>query len=237
MKLIDPIRTLGRNLLDLVFPVICLGCGKEESGYLCPECRLRLPREQKQLCVRCRQLSPFGKTHPSCASRNFPDGLISPLPYPSPLVKKIIETFKYNFVSSLDQTLAEIIIEELDNQELKNYLSSFTIIPVPLHRRRYRWRGFNQAELLGKKLTLMLAGSKIDAGLVRRTRFTKPQVKLDANQRESNIKGAFALTRPSMGRYLIVDDVVTSGSTINEIARTLKKGGASQVWAATAARG
>lgn len=235
-KLIDPFLTLGQGILDLVFPVTCLRCGKE-GEYICKACFTTLPRESIQACIRCKQPSPFGKTHPNCASRNFPDGLISCLPYKHPTVKEIIEKFKYDFVSSIGRHLAKMLTEELECQNLKYYFKDFTIIPVPLHPRRFRWRGFNQAELLAQQLAAEL-GVPLETDLVVRSRFTKPQVKLSAEERLKNITGAFKLTdNGSPGKYLIVDDVVTSGSTINEITKTLKKAGAQEVWAIAAARG
>ncbi|MGE5392136.1 MAG: ComF family protein [Candidatus Saccharibacteria bacterium] len=233
-NLIDPFRTLGRAALDLVFPVSCLGCGMEGS-YLCAACLAKLPRESRQVCIRCQQPSPFGKTHPDCRSRNFADGLISCLPYPNPLVKKTIETFKYHFVDALAENLSKFMAEEFENQNLSAFFGGFLLVPVPLHKRRQVWRGFNQAELLSESLSRIL-NIGVEKNLLTRVRHTKPQVTLNARERTENMREAFSVNGIAPGKYLIIDDVVTSGSTINEISKALKRAGASEVWAATVAR-
>lgn len=236
MSLIGTLKTLGQNFIDLVFPVFCLSCGTEEKGYLCVACLPKLPKLEKQLCIRCQKAAPFGKTHPECVSRNTVDGIISALPYSDPLIRKIIEVFKYNFVSELAQPLSFLLHQEIKKQNLGDYFKEFTIVPVPLHPRRFNWRGFNQAELLAKELS---ANLKIAyEPLAVRSKFTKPQTELKKDQRALNIQNAFGLDKPDIaGKYLLVDDVVTTGSTLNELAKLLKKSGASEVWALTVAHG
>jgi ComF family protein len=218
-------------ILDLLFPASCLGCGKSEC-YLCNECARKLPRLEKQKCIGCQEPSPFGRTHPDCGKLKV-DGIISALNYSHPLVKKLIEVFKYQFVD-LSEVLNLILLEALDNQELRTFLKSFVIVPVPLHPRRLKWRGFNQSELLARQLEKIL-GIPCDTSAVKRSRFTIPQVKLNREKRKQNIIGAFEAVNVSGKNILIVDDVVTTGSTLNEIAKTLKRKKAHQVWALTLA--
>jgi len=236
MNLFKNIQTLGQNIIDLVFPVSCLICGKEDV-FLCQNCAAKLPRQNVQKCVVCTLASPFGKTHPGCKNKNTVDGVVSALPYSHPDIKKIIEVFKYNFVAGLAPSLAELIYEGIKHQDLENFFDDAVIVPVPLHERRLRWRGFNQAELLSTALiTKLKAGIKNEG--IRRIRFTKPQVDLSAQERKTNVKDAFAADDEfKNSKVLLIDDVVTTGSTVNEIAKLLKKAGAKEVWAATLAAG
>lgn len=236
MNLTQKLKTLGKRVADLVFPVLCVVCGTEGS-FLCTDCQVKLPRLEKQICVSCKKPAPFGKTHPDCITRNILDGTISALPYAHPDIKKVISTFKYQFILDLAEPLSLMIIQAIKNQELDNYFSEFIILPVPLHKRRLSWRGFNQAELIGQAL-----GKNLRIGfsndLVFRSRFTKPQVDLTANDRKINIQNAFEIMRPVKNqKFLLVDDVITTGSTLNEIAKLLKNHGAVQVWAVTVAHG
>lgn len=231
-------KYLGQAVLDLVFPITCLICGTPHT-FLCVKCQGQLTRLTQQRCLACQQPSAFGKTHPSCVSKNTVDGAIAGLNYKDKHVEKIIETFKYNFISDLAQPLAELIIEAINRQELFDYFESFILVPVPLHPRRFNWRGFNQAELLamalGEKLQISLASK-----LVNRSKFTKPQIKLTAEERRKNLDQAFAINPDaSVGarKILIVDDVVTTGATMNELAKILKRAGAAEVWALSAAHG
>ncbi len=236
MEILPQIKRLGLEILDLVFPISCLVCGQEGS-YLCGICFHKLPRLEKQKCIVCAKPSPFGKTHPNCVSRNTVDGMICALSYKDPRAKKIIETFKYNFVSDLSQPLARMIVETIDVQGLPGYFKNFAVIPVPLHQRRHNWRGFNQAELLSVELSKQL-GSELDAGFVTRNKFTKPQTRLTAEERKTNIEHAFTITDEAADKkFLLVDDVVTSGSTANEIAKLLKQNKASEIWVASIAHG
>lgn len=234
--LILNIQSLGGHITDLVFPVYCLRCRQDGKSYLCEDCLPQLPRLKNQVCLTCQQPSPFGKTHPECESRQTVDGIISALPYHHPLVRKIIAAFKYSFAEHLAERLSRIVIQEMEHQGLAGFFSDFKIVPVPLHPRRQNWRGFNQSLLLAQPLAAKLH-IPIEQHLILRSRFTKPQTELKKEQRARNIQGAFQITQSSPGKYLLLDDVVTTGATLKEIARMLKQNGAAEVWAATLAHG
>lgn len=236
MNYVEYLKKAGHWLLDLLFPVSCLVCGLD-GVFLCQKCFSELPRLDKQQCLVCQTPSPFGKTHINCVSKNTIDGSIAALPYKNRQINKIIETFKYNFISDLAEPLARTILEEIKKQNLSDYFRKFTVVPVPLHSRRYNWRGFNQAELLAAKLAESIELA-VDNKLVIRKKFTQPQVKLKAEDRKRNVENAFALTGDvSNKKILLVDDVVTSGSTANELAKLLKRNHAQEVWILTAAHG
>src|SRR5262245_44219694 len=110
MNLVEQTKKFGAAILDMVFTVLCLVCGKD-GVFLCDNCSTKLPRLQNQICLVCYKPAPFGKTHPNCLSRNTVDGAIASLTYKDKQVHNIIQTFKYNFVSDLSAPLAELIIE------------------------------------------------------------------------------------------------------------------------------
>jgi ComF family protein len=232
----NDLKRLGQNVLDLVFPISCLVCGKD-GLYLCEDCLHKLPKLDKQQCLVCQQPAPFGKTHPQCISRNKVDGALSALTHKDKNVHQVIWVFKYNFVSSLAEPLAKLIVETINQQDLEGYFEEFTVVPVPLHTRRQNWRGFNQADLLAKTLSERL-GNKMDNKLVVRNKFTKPQVKLNADERKHNIENAFSLIGDVTNKkILLVDDVITSGSTAHELAKLLKSRQAAEIWIISAAHG
>lgn len=158
------------------------------------------------------------------------------LPYSHPDVKKIITAFKFSFVDTLAGSLASLMIQAIRQQGLQDYFGKFTLIPVPLHPRRLKWRGFNQSQLLADKLASQL-NLPAASGLIR-TKNTKPQADLDRESRKTNITDAFAVAKEVTGqKILLVDDVATTGTTLNEIAKLLKQAHVGEVWAITAAHG
>ncbi|MBX4191516.1 MAG: ComF family protein [Candidatus Doudnabacteria bacterium] len=230
------LKKVGQGFLDLLFPISCIVCNKD-GKYLCDDCKHKLPRLERQQCLVCQQPSPYGKTHPECVTRNSVDGALAALTHKDKLVHKIIQVFKYNFISDLANPLSELIADTIDKQGLKDYFQDFVIVPVPLHHRRFNWRGFNQASLLAKSMGQLL-GIRVDDSLVTRQKFTQPQVKLNADQRKKNLEGAFSIIGTAANKkILLVDDVVTSGSTANELTKLLKKSHATEVWIITAAHG
>lgn len=136
---------------------------------------------------------------------------------------------RYAYGRLLGALLAEKLTPRLEDLPQR-------IIPVPLHRGRYRERGFNHAAEIAREVSRR-TGIPVDTGTAYRIRVTRPQVGLSAEQRTHNVRGAFELTAPCAVRHVaILDDVVTTGATVNELARTLKQGGAERVEVWTCAR-
>ena len=236
MSLTTSLRQAGSYLFDLIFPISCVICGREET-YLCQSCLDRLPRVPKQICLACGQSAPYGKTHPGCISRRAVDGSIAGLNYQDGRVSRIVRIFKYNFVSDLAGPLAQPVLAGVREQGLTGYFAQFVLVPVPLHPRRHNWRGFNQAELLAHALAGQL-GIPVESGLIARQKFTKPQVKLSREERKRNLADAFAVCADVANKkILLVDDVITSGATANELAELLKRKAAAEVWVIAAAHG
>lgn len=229
------------NILDLIFPKLCVGCNKFGT-YLCSSCKNEI-KQTDLVCPVCEKNSIGGLTHPLCSKKYRLDGLWSLGIYEGSL-KRTIQKIKYKFVSDVGESLINLIVEYwaknsplfLDEVK-KDGGEGWVIVPVPLHPKRERFRGFNQSALLGKILAQKI-GLKY-GNYLKRIKYTKPQVGLMGFQRKQNIKGAFSLNTshfPLITNILLVDDVWTTGSTLKECCYILKAGGAKKVWALTIAR-
>lgn len=150
------------------------------------------------------------------------------------MLPALIRRHKYG----LDQSLAHALAECLSNPLPLDGSDYDLIMPVPLHRVRLRWRGFNQAALLGDAIARRLK-RPFDAGSLIRIRETDPQTGKSMRERRQNIRDAFVIRRPARianRRVLLVDDVMTTGATVDECARTLLAAGARRVDVLTLAR-
>jgi ComF family protein len=151
-------------------------------------------------------------------------------------MKELIHRFKYGRNVRLRRPLALLMAAEL--AAYVGEVAPDLLVPVPLHRRRLRWRGFNQSVLLGEVATVRW-GIPLCRDALRRVRQTGEQTALDARAREGNVRGAFEVARPELvqgRRILLLDDVYTTGSTVRECARVLKRSGSGEVFVATVAR-
>lgn len=219
------------GLIDLLFPKRCIGCGNFGS-YLCSKCTKNIL--QKDLfCPYCGKVSDQGSTHLLCYRQHCLDGLWSLGAYKG-ILAKAIKQLKYRFVSDLGQALTDLMIWYWTWKKVKFWDQDWVIVPVPLHPRRERWRGFNQSALLAQLLSKKLGLRYLEA--LKRIRYTKPQTGFDRHERKRNIKNAFAVS-PNFEvtgfNCLLIDDVWTTGSTLKECAYILKKNGATQIWAIT----
>lgn len=229
--------------LDFIFPPLCHVCRAfiPAAGplHICPACRERMLTVASPLCVVCGV--PFiaaGADHlcGSCVtSRHHFDAARAALVYAG-AGRDLIHAFKYRNKTHLRRPLALLAIEQLT--EYVRGRAPDLIMAVPLHRRRLRSRGFNQALLLGEFFSKHWK-IPLDRHNLRRVRWTKPQISLSASDRRTNVTGAFSLQDPGRidgRRVLLVDDVLTTGSTVDECARMLKIGGAVEVTVVTVAR-
>ena len=231
---------LKSEILDLLFPPICAKCQKE-GKFLCNLCEKSLIRVPPK-CFGCGKLSPGtrripqGRTCLSCRDKTYIYAFISPFLYREEPVRELIHNLKYMRVYAISNVLAKL---------LYTYMQYFTIlfpknsviIPMPLHSRRERTRGFNQSLLIAKSLADTL-DIPICSGVLRRTINTKPQIEFRAAERRQNIIGAFSVTLPEKIKnktVILLDDVKTTGSTLEEAARVLKDAGAQKIWAITVA--
>ena len=230
-------------ILDLFFPKKCVGC-KKEGSYFCQDCIADI-LQTDLICPQCGNLSIGGLTHPGCERSFGLDGLWSLGIYQGSL-KRAIQKLKYEpaLVRDFAPVLADIIVYYWKKYSpylfdlVRKNKSQWVVVPVPLFWFRENKRGFNQSKLLGQILSKKLGLDYCDA--LKRIRFTRSQVKLKSEQRRKNIYGAFEIssnyTLDTKPYVLLIDDVWTTGSTLRECAKVLKKAGATKVWAMTLAR-
>lgn len=231
------------KILDFLFPRRCVSCGKL-GAYLCPACVSKITYTKTPVCPVCERPAIGGATHPGCQTRYALDGLISVAVYEGP-IKVAIKRLKYKpWISDMAEKLTEIIVSHLkQNLSIYRYIDKKpAVVPVPLYKKRERERGFNQAALLGKLLAEKLNLEFCPDFLIRQKN-TKPQVELKGEERQENIKDAFVINRNSIRRigrrnskFLLIDDVWTTGATLRSCGNVLKRAGFKNVWALTLAR-
>ena len=217
-------------------PSNCFLCG--QSVYLgqlfCSHCNDTLPYMHNS-CLRCANpLSGTGGLVCGKCQRDSPpvDRSISVFHYESP-INHVIQQYKFHESLFLAKWLAEFLIEQVKREY--DQLPSL-IVPVPLHPKRLKQRGFNQALELSKIISKKLAINHAPK-LCRRLKNTSPQAELPAQDRQKNLRGVFQTNENLDGEHIVlIDDVMTTGSTLNEIAKTLKKAGAVRVDAWVIAR-
>ncbi len=201
------------------------------NNPLCDLCTQHLPRLHDSCQVCCAKIPQHQPICGECLQHPpFFDKSVIPFEYQYPL-DHWINAFKFHNKIAWAQWFAEQIIEKAQTSyEGKNMPN--TIIPVPLHKKRHRQRGYNQALLIAKKISTLLNLS-LETKLIDKTRATKEQSSLTADARQYNIKKAFSLRKQPPQRVILLDDVVTTTSTVSEIARLLKQQGCKEVhvWA------
>ena len=223
------------GILDFLYPKRCVGC-KKTGNYLCASCLSLAKLHFPQVCPICEKSAIDGSTHPRCKKTTSPDGLFAIYSYEGN-IRKLITKLKYQYISDIAKTLSTEAIKILKKSPFltKNKL---TLVPVPLYWTRKNWRGFNQAEEIGRIISRGMDWQA--ANLLIRKKSTKFQVGLTEKERQKNIKNAFIASPDiQMSRHpniLLFDDVWTTGATMLEAARVLKRAGADKVWCLTLAR-
>ena len=264
------------GFLDLVFPRRCVGC-RQIGGYFCDECRGLLRFLGEPVCPQCGKGAIGGKTHPRCQRAQGMDGLVSVLAYDG-TIRRAIKKLKFRFITDLADELVAVVEGQLGSNAAVAFFKEkeFVMVAVPLHIRRERWRGFNQAAELGRRLA---DGFELEfvPGILERTRETESQaeMRVDLSRKEErdlreksvsefdyeekvkqflrgkrlrkryeNVRGAFKISEKLKTKseklkgknILLVDDVWTSGATMRECAKILKRAGVRQIWGMTVAR-
>jgi ComF family protein len=232
------VRHVWDEALSLLYPAACCGCGRPAVRLeFCRRCQAEIHTPCSPLCLACGV--PFGTAGGAdhrcgrCLTRTFGFGraracaLYDAADTVEHPLKSVLQRYKYNRDVSLAGPLAELL-----SQRCPVVIPAYDVImPVPLHVSRLRWRGFNQAQLLVKPLARR-AGLPVDALSMERVRPTRPQVELTEAERRQNVAHAFRVTRPErvrQRRILLVDDVYTTGATVDECSRELKRAGAASV--------
>lgn len=243
MPIVAVARRAGEALLSLFFPPHCAHCGAATAAgcHLCETCAGRVQPIEPPRCERCSE--PFaGALFESFTCANCADRKLhfecAVAPYLSRgVVREFIHRFKYDHQLYLRRPLAIWLADALQDERLQRRAFDL-IVPVPLHPTRQRERGFNQAAELAALLSRSCGVPMKE--VLRRVRYTTTQTRLDRQTRMENLRDAFRVrhTSPVQNRHLLlVDDVFTTGSTVDECARVLRQAGAASVRVATVARG
>ena len=219
--------------LNLLFPQWCVGCGKE-GDFICYSCRRSLPRIMPPLCPRCGRPQASGILCPGCVGWQAEiDGIRSPFRFDG-VMRQAIYQLKYRNLRALVVPLAKLLHDYLGT----NPVPGEAVVPVPLHQKRLRERGYNQSSLLARELGKLINLPIVDNCLIR-LRHAPPQARTSTvDERRSNVAGAFTCRdqRLQDKQVLLVDDVSTSGATLDACARALKAAGATSVWGLVLAR-
>jgi ComF family protein len=231
-----------RAFASLLYPSVCTICGEsvEPGEYLCSDCDDKVIRIVPPFCERCSEPFAGAITGPfecaNCAHRNLHFDAAVAAYRSRGIVRRIVLDFKYGRQVHLRHLVGHWLRAALDDARLRDRHFD-VIVPVPLHSGRERERGFNQAALLADLVSAEM--SILAKPMLERTRYTTTQTAFDRSERMENLRGAFRLRKGADVRglrVLLIDDVLTTGSTVSECARVLKEAGASSVHAATAAR-
>ncbi len=207
---------------------------------MCAGCFLKIKILDAQECFNCGRWSETGETCRACKAEVQLDGLIVAADYRGKIISQLVKLLKYNFIEDIAPILAKIILKQLSLSAEFETRNNLIIMPVPLHPKRERWRGFNQAELIARAVAAGL-DKTVDAKSLARIRNIKPQTRFNQEERRENVRDCFSFTGDKQnikGKIvLLIDDVVTTGATISECAKALKAAGAKTVWAVAVARG
>lgn len=219
------------NLLGLLYPHTCPICERVTEEEICSACKKKLPYIEEPRCMRCgkplnRENQEFCydcERHPSAYERGYALWLHGGG------VQRCIYQFKYHNRRIYGRFFAKELFSRYG--EAVRRWDIATIIPIPLSRKKRRIRGYNQAEILAVEFGRM-AGIPVDRRSLVRVRHTRPQKQMNARERRTNVRNAFAWKgeKKIHGNVLLIDDIYTTGNTIESAARELKKAGAGKVY-------
>ncbi len=231
-----------RFFLSTLFPQFCLGCGKE-GDIACQDCLSLVEIAEYQYCPFCKTPKRVLEQGKCASHQNMSlDGLFSATSYQNQLVQKLIANFKYKpYLKILAAPLASLIISHFlisENKAIFQPVENSFLVPIPLSKQKEKKRGFNQTALLANEVSKFFKVPCQVDNLIK-IKKTQPQVELKREERMKNIQGAFSVKNPQLvkeKRIFLVDDVFTTGSTMEQTAITLKKAGAQEVWGIVVAR-
>ena len=224
-------RGLARSALDLLLPLHCVGC-RREGDVLCVSCIQGLRRLEEPFCGTCAQPNVNGQCEWCLEHPPKIDGIRAPYQFEGPL-REAVHRLKYRGWRVAAPVLGGLLAGYLDRHKLLGQV----MVPVPLHSRRLRSRGYNQSHLLAKEAGKLL-GMPVREDLVKRQTDSPPQVEAQSReQRRANVAASFVASEEGKGlSILLVDDVATTGSTLMACAAALKDAGAGSVWGVVLAR-
>jgi ComF family protein len=227
---LPPVADIKRVALNLLFPRWCIGCGKE-GDYICGACRRTLKAITPPVCPRCGR--PYSNESasgdcPGCAGwQTGIDGIRAPFLFDG-VIRDAVHEFKYRNLRALGTELVALMYSYLNS----NPIPGNVLVPVPLHPKKLRERGYNQSALLARELGRLTHVSVIENCLVRRKYAPSQARSSGIDERQNNVADAFACRDGSLQgkQVILIDDVSTSGATLNTCAGVLKSAGAVKVW-------
>jgi ComF family protein len=242
-------KAAAARLLDWLYPPLCALCGIQltHGRSLCADCHAARPRLAAPFCESCGEPFPGqidgGFACPNCSDLTFSFEFARPALVRDEQTLEMIHRLKYGREIHLAAELGRLAVAAFEDPRLAEALAGgWPLVPVPLHRKRLRHRHFNQAAEIARAISLRLGMPVVDA--LRRTRSTETQTLLNRKQRMANLRGAFEMSRrgrrwlaSAPAGALLIDDVLTTGSTVNECARILRRAGVPRVAVVTVMRG
>ncbi len=230
-RLLTWLRLGGTALLDLLFPPRCPGCGRV-GDLFCQNCRTQVEWIPPAVCDRCGRPTAHAGLCDDCRGRSSSlDGIVAAVVFAGPL-REAIHSLKYGN----NRALAGALADYMTTAWRRHNHTVDCIVPVPLHVSRQAERGYNQAALLAQAIGPAL-GLPVNEKLVARHKATRQQALLSTAERRANVKDAFSCQGTATGlRIVLVDDVCTTGSTLESCATALRAAGAANIWALTLAR-
>ncbi|MCS6829279.1 MAG: ComF family protein [bacterium] len=231
------VQAIWAEVLDALYPPRCAACALVGCAGWCDECAEHIPYIALPVCVRCgTPVHPEGFCI-ACYRRPLVPEAVRAVTRYEGVMRAAIHRFKYEGRPSLAPALAQLLVQSWQTPLAEALHGVDVVLPIPIHRRRERERGFNQSALLAREFC-QSTGLPLLRGVLERTVYRQPQVGLGEVERRENVKDAFRMVQPHAVRgksVLLIDDVWTTGSTLNEAASTLLAAGAERVFAYTVA--
>jgi len=226
------INKLKNFIIEAIFPAYCVCCDRL-GEFVCENCSGNILKIKTRACPFCNRISFQGRTCPTCRRKHQLAGLIAWGYFKDEKLKEIIHVYKYENLSALKTNLADYLARAIKAEGLNFDFLTY----VPLSRKRLIRRGYNQSQLLANELTFRLEVPT--RSILKKKQETETQVGLSRRKRIKNLEGVFELsTKESLAgkRVAVIDDVFTTGTTLEECTRVLKGAGAKEVWGITVAK-
>jgi ComF family protein len=235
VSVLPQLNELKGAALDLLFPRFCVGCGKE-GNFICAACQASLPRIEMPVCPKCGKPQTDSADSLCSVCVNWAsdiDAIRTPFRFEG-LIRKAVHEFKYRNLRAIAGQLGLLLADYLK----ENPIPCDIIVPVPLHPKRLRERGFNQSALLAFELSKLTGISVNNTSLIRSVYNVQQAKTANVEERRKNVIGIFKVVDVDLRekKVLLIDDVTTSGATLNSCASLLKSAGAASVCGLTLAR-